>query len=105
MTNDLAKKMHMQAMIFARAMIWAVGATEALLLARLLTRLLAARPDSPAVAALYLVTWPLVAPLSALDHVQRQFGAVLEFSTLTIAILMPLIAYMLWIWLATRSPA
>jgi hypothetical protein len=99
MTNDPAKKMHLRARIF----VWAVGAAEALLLARLLARLLAARPDSPAFATLYLVTWPLVAPLAALDYPQRQFGAVLEIATLVMAILVPTIAYLLWIWRATRS--
>ncbi|NNJ12593.1 YggT family protein [Chloroflexales bacterium ZM16-3] len=82
---------------------WLAGAVEALLLARLLARLLAARPDSPAFAALYAVTWPLVAPLSALDVTQRQFGAVLELSTLATAIIVPVGASLLWAWLATRS--
>ncbi|MBX0330349.1 YggT family protein [Oscillochloris sp. ZM17-4] len=83
--------------------MWLAGAAEALLLARLLARLLAARPDSPAVAALYAATWPLVAPLAALDQAQRQFGATLEISTLTIAILVPAGACLLWLWAATRS--
>jgi hypothetical protein len=105
MTSDLAKKMQTRATILARALTWGSGVIEALLLARLLARLLAARPDSPAFAALYLVTWPMVAPLAILDNAQRQFGATLELSTLTVAILMPVITYLLWIWLATRSPA
>jgi hypothetical protein len=104
MTNDLAEKMHVRIAILARSLLWLSGAAEALLLARLLARLLAARPDSPAFAALYLITGPLVAPLAALDHGRRQFGAILEFSTLAIAILMPVLAYMLWLWLATRRP-
>ncbi|MEI7768830.1 MAG: YggT family protein [Chloroflexales bacterium] len=94
----------MRTTTLARALAWAAGAAEALLLARLLARLLAARPDSPAFAALYLATWPMVAPLSALDHAQRQFGAALEISTLTTAILVPAITYLLWTWLATRGP-
>jgi hypothetical protein len=101
MTNNSSKKMHARGMILALA--WAAGAAEALLLARLLARLLAARPDSPSFAALYLLTWPLVAPLAGLDRAQRQFGAVLEISTLVAAALLPVIACLLGIWLATRS--
>lgn len=86
----------------ARVLTWAAGAVEALLLARLLARLLAARPNSPAFAALYALTWPLVAPLSALDMGQPRFGAVLEISTLVAAVLVPVVAALLWIWLAPR---
>ena len=103
MTNDRVERKHARAMMLARSLVWLAGAAEALLLARLLARLLAARPDNPAFATLYLVTWPLVAPLAALDRAQRQFGAVLEISTLTVALLLPMIAYLLWIWLAPRS--
>lgn len=60
----------------------AAGAVGALLLARLLLRMLAARPDNPVVAALLSVTAPLVAPFAVLDASQPRFGAVLEFSTL-----------------------
>lgn len=104
MTNDRPKKMQSISLIFARVCVWCAGGVEALLLVRLLARLLAARPDNPAFAVLYLATGPLVAPLAALDQGQRRFGAVLEFSTLSIAILVPAIMYLLWIWLATCSP-
>ncbi len=96
--------MHARQIRWTRSIAWAIGAAEALLLARLLARLLAARPDSPSIAALYAITWPLIAPLAALDLGQRQFGAILEISTLATATLMPLGAYLLWAWLsATRA--
>lgn len=97
--------MHRSSEILRSALVWAAGAAEALLLARLLARLLAARPDSPTVAALYALTWPLVAPLSALDAAQRRFGAVLELSAIASAILMPVLAYLLWSWLGRRASA
>jgi hypothetical protein len=59
-----------------------LGVIEALLLARFVLRVLAARPDNPVVAALMGLTWPLVAPFAALDAGQPQFGATLEFSSL-----------------------
>ncbi|MEI7644340.1 MAG: YggT family protein [Chloroflexales bacterium] len=102
-TSDLAEKIRVRARRLVPALVWVAGAAEALLLARLLARLLAARPDSPAFAALYCVTWPLIAPLAALDAAQRQFGAVLELSTLAAAVLMPVIVCLLGIWLAPRS--
>ncbi len=82
---------------------WAAGALEALLLARLLARLLAARPDNPAFALLYAITGPLVAPLAALDYDQPPFGAALEFSTLVLASGVPLLAYLAWVLLARRN--
>jgi uncharacterized protein YggT (Ycf19 family) len=80
----------------SRLIAWGTGALEALLLARLLARLLAARPDNPAVQALYLLTDPLVFPLRQLDAQQPQFGAVFELSTLALALLVPLIGFVLW---------
>lgn len=59
-----------------------LGALEALLAARLLLRLLAARPDNPVFAALFWLTAPFAAALAVLDADQPRFGAVLEFSTL-----------------------
>lgn len=82
------------------------GAVEALLAARLVARLLAARPDNPSFALLLAVTDPLVAPLRALDYDQPPFGAALEFSSLVMAILVPLLAYLVWVLLrrATAAP-
>ncbi len=77
----------------------AAGALEGLLLARLLARLLAGRPDNPALSLLYALTGPLVAPLAALDFDQPPYGAALEFSTLTMATIVPLAAYLAWVLL------
>lgn len=89
-----------------RAAIWvagAAGAIEGLLLARLAARLLAARPDNPAIALLYLITGPLVAPLAALDRGQPPFGASLDLSSMVMAIVVPTLAYAAWIWLGRRA--
>lgn len=67
------------------------GALEALLLARLVLRLFAARPDHPVVAAILALTAPLIAPFGMLDINQPRFGAVLEFSTLVLCVLLPAI--------------
>jgi len=86
---------------------WLAGALAGLLLARLVARLLAARPDNPAFALLYALTDPLVAPLAFLDQGQPPFGASLEFSTLIMAMIVPILAYLAWAWLgrrATRGP-
>jgi hypothetical protein len=65
---------------------YVLGAIEALLLARLVLRLMAARPDNPAIAALYWMTTP-PSPLAALDAGQPRFGATLELSTLALFVL------------------
>jgi uncharacterized protein YggT (Ycf19 family) len=65
-----------------------IGGAAALLLARLLLRLLAARPDNLFVQALFQATTPLIAPLAFLDAGQPRFGAVLEFSTLALFLLL-----------------
>lgn len=87
----------------AAALVAAAGALEALLLARLVARLLAARPDNLAVTMIYGITRPLVTPLAALDYDQPPFGAALEFSTLALALLVPLLAYLAWALLAPRN--
>ncbi len=68
-----------------------LGGLWGLLAARLLLRLLAARPSNPAVELLYGITGPLVAPLAALDARQPHFGAVLELSTLALLGLLALL--------------
>nr|WP_044199987.1 YggT family protein [Oscillochloris trichoides] len=70
--------------MYRRVFLVVLGAVEALLLARLVARILAARPDSPAFMLLYNLTAPLVAPLAWLDLHQPRFGAVLELSTLVV---------------------
>lgn len=79
------------------------GACEALLLARFIARSLAARPDNPSIVLLYRLTEPLVAPLRALDYGQPLYGAVIELSTLTLAILLPLLLGIGWIWWQQRN--
>ncbi len=66
---------------------YALGAVEALLLARLVLRLVAARPDNPVVAALFALTAPPQA-LAALDAGQPRFGATLELATLALILLL-----------------
>ncbi len=66
---------------------------EAGLLSRLILKLFAARPDNPSIAAIFAVTGPLVAPLRGLDAGQPRYGAVLEFSTLLICLIVPVVWY------------
>ncbi|MCS6938457.1 MAG: YggT family protein [Roseiflexaceae bacterium] len=73
-----------------------LGIVEGALIARFVLRLFAARPDNPAVQALYAVTQPIIAPLQALDAGQPQYGASLEFATLTLLVALPLIAALMW---------
>ncbi|WP_322487877.1 YggT family protein [Chloroflexus sp.] len=75
------------------------GALSGLLMARLVLKLLAARPDSPAITWLYTLTGPLVAPFAALDRGQPRFGAILELSTLTTFIVVMFITALGWLWL------
>jgi uncharacterized protein YggT (Ycf19 family) len=78
-----------------RPITWLCGALWALLLARLVLRLFAARPDNAFVAALYAFTKPLMAPLAALDASQPRFGAVLELSTLALVVVLPAVLYLI----------
>lgn len=75
-----------------------IGAAAALLLARLLLRLFAARPDHLFVQALLGASNPLIAPLGFLDAGQPRFGAVLEFSTLALFLLLILVGVALHIF-------
>ncbi|MFQ3664329.1 MAG: YggT family protein [Chloroflexaceae bacterium] len=88
-------------------LVWLTGALEGLLLARLVARALAARPDNPAFALLYGITDPLVTPLLALQPDLPPFGAALEWPTLVLALLVLVGSFSLWYWLsrgATLSP-
>ncbi|MEI6180822.1 MAG: YggT family protein [Chloroflexales bacterium] len=84
---------------------WGAGVLEALLLARLVARLLAARPTHPAFALLSGITSPFVIPLAALDFDQSPFGAALEYATLGLIGGVPLIAYLLWVGLTRHRSA
>lgn len=90
------------ARLAASAVVWLAGLIEALLIARLVARLLAARPSNPAFTQLYGVTDPFVTWLAFLNYDQPPFGAVLEFSTLALAGCVPLVAYVAWV-LLTRG--
>ena len=72
----------------------AIGGVEALLLARLVLRLLAARPDNPVVGTLFAMT-ALPEMLMFLDRGQPRFGATLEFSTLALILLIAVLGLML----------
>ena len=63
-----------------------LSAGAALLGARLLLRLLAARPDNPVLSVFFALTAPR-GPLAALDAGQPRFGATLELSTLALFLL------------------
>src|SRR5215211_2314434 len=74
--------------LYARRIIgYLIGGLTALLLARLVLRLVAARPDNPVFAAVFTITAPAQA-LGALDAGQPRFGAVLEFSTLALIVVL-----------------
>lgn len=86
-----------------RIIVYLIGALDALLFARLVLRLFAARPDNPVVQVLLGVTAPLVLPLAFLDTRQPRFGAVLEFSTLAGILLLPLLVLVLWRLISGRA--
>jgi hypothetical protein len=67
-----------------------IGGVEGLLLARLVLRLFAARPDNPFVHIFLDATAPLLAPLAFLDAGQPHYGAMLEISTLALIALVGL---------------
>ncbi len=70
-----------------------MGLIEALLLVRLISKLFAVRPDQELLQFVLRVTAPLVLPFSLFDQGQPLFGARLEFSTLIVCLLIPV----LWI--------
>jgi YggT family protein len=75
--------MHLYAFRARHIIAYILGGLIALLLARLILRLFAARPDNPIVGAVLAITTP-PRLLAALDAGQPRFGAVLEFSTLAL---------------------
>jgi hypothetical protein len=80
--------MHQNALRARHIIGFILGGIIALLLARLVLKICAARPDNPVFAAVFAITTPPRA-LALLDAGQPRFGAVLEFSTLAlIAILL-----------------
>ncbi len=81
-----------------------LGVVEGMLTARFVLRLFAARPDNPAVQMVYTVTQPIIAPLQALDAGQPQYGASLEYATLALLFVLPLVTSLLWRVIEHRSP-
>jgi len=79
--------MHQHALRARHIIAYVLGGVIAILLARLVLRLVAARPDNPVFAAFFALTTPPRA-LAVLDAAQPRFGAVLEFSTLALIVLL-----------------
>ena len=79
--------MHQNALHVRHIVGYILGGITALLLARLVLRLFAARLDNPIFAAVLALTTPPRA-LTALDAGQPRFGAVLEFSTLALIVIL-----------------
>ena len=86
--------MHQTALHARHNIAYILGGLTALLLVRLVLRLVAARPDNPIFAAVFTITTPPRA-LAGLDAGQPRFGAVLEFSTLTLIVLLLLAGLLL----------
>ena len=70
---------------------YSIGGIEGLLLARLVLRLFAARPDNPFVRVFLDLTGPLLVPLAFLDSGQPRYGAALELSTLALVMLLAIV--------------
>jgi hypothetical protein len=68
-----------------------LGGFEALLLARILLRLLAIRPDNAFGEALLYATAPLVAPFAALNSGQPRYGATLDIASLALFLLLAIL--------------
>ena len=96
MTIKLSKRMQRQPSSLQALVAIGFGAIEALLLARLVARLLAARVENTAIATLYALSDPLIWPLATLDGGQPRFGATLEFSTFILALCVPALAFSIW---------
>jgi len=79
--------MHQNALHARHIIAYILGGITALLLARFVLRLVAARPDNPIFAAVFAITTPPCV-LAALDAGQPRFGAVLEFSTLALIVIL-----------------
>jgi hypothetical protein len=72
-----------------------IGGVEGLLLARVVLRLFAARPDNSFVRVFLDLTELLHAPLGFLDSGQPRYGATLELSTLALIMLLALVGWRL----------
>src|SRR5688500_2180887 len=88
--------MHQNALHARHIIAYMLGGITAILLVRLVLRLVAARPENPLIAALLAITTPHA--LAALDVGQPRFGAVLEFSTLALIVLLLSAGLLLRFW-------
>jgi hypothetical protein len=89
--------MHQNALHARHIIAYILGGITTILLARLVLRLVAARPENPIIAALFAITTP-PRVLGALDAGQPRFGAVLEFSTLALIVLLLVAVLLLRLW-------
>ena len=89
--------MHQNALHARHIIAYVLGGITAILLARLVLRLVAARPDNPIFTAFFAITTP-PRVLAALDAGQPRFGAVLEFSTLALIVLLLIAVLLLRFW-------
>jgi hypothetical protein len=89
--------MHQNALHARHIIAYMLGGITAILLVRLVLRLVAARPENPIIAALLAITTPPHA-LAALDVGQPRFGAALEFSTLALIVLLLSAGLLLRFW-------
>jgi hypothetical protein len=89
--------MHQKLLNLRHIVAYILGGAIALLLARILLKLFAARPENPVIEALFALTAPPPA-LVILDAGQPRFGAVLEFSTLALVVLLLGAGLLLRVW-------
>ena len=104
MTKHSTEKFRSWQPIFYWGLVAVCGVLEGLLLARLVARLFAARAENAVVQGLYALTEPLRGLLLRLDANQPQFGAVLELSTLTLLVVIPLLGYGVWWFVSVLLP-
>jgi len=83
---------------------WITGMVEALLLVRIVVRLLAARPDNSAIEYLVALTDPAIEPLRFLDAGQPRFGATFEVSTLALMFIVLIAGYLVWLLVGRFIP-
>jgi hypothetical protein len=96
--------MHQIRLDLRHIIAYLIGGIAALLLARLVLRLFAVRPDHPVIAALLAGTAPPQV-LASLDAGQPRFGATLEFATLVLIVLVLIVGLGLrYLWKARPQP-
>lgn len=71
------------------------GVIEALIIIRVILRLLAANPDAAFTSLIYTLTAPLIAPFEGVFPTPHSNGSVLELSSLLAVIVYALLAYLI----------